>query len=100
VTPAKLPAVADAGYLTDALRRSGVLGDRCLTDVVVESDRPTLMSRILRLRLSYDQAEPRAPLTVIVKTDRGDGASAAWNGGQKEVAFYTQVVPVLGSVLI
>src|ERR1043166_2150696 len=62
-----LPMAADAQHLADALRRCGVLGGGRVSGVAVESSRPTLLSRIIRLRLSYDGAEG-GPNTVILKT--------------------------------
>ena len=56
MTTQPLPKAADAEHLTETLRRTGALGDGRVRDVVVESSRPTLLSRIIRLRLTYDGA--------------------------------------------
>jgi hypothetical protein len=56
MTTESLPRAASAEHLTDALRRSGALGDGRVCDVVVESERATVLSRILRLRLTYEAA--------------------------------------------
>ena len=56
MTTESLPTAVDAGYLTAALRKSGVLGDGCVREVVVENSYPTVLSHIFRLRLSYDGA--------------------------------------------
>jgi hypothetical protein len=58
----------DAKYLTEALRRSDVLQDGRVTEVVVLNARPTLVSRIERLQLSYDGPAGNAPTSVILKT--------------------------------
>jgi hypothetical protein len=78
-----------ASYLTDALRKSSALND--VLDVVVKGDRSTLLSRILRLRLTYPSAEPDEPQTIILKTGLANAAKGTWNGGRQEVAFYTKV---------
>ena len=56
MAPEPLPSAAGAEHLTAALRRSGVLGEGCVREVAVESSRPTLLSRIIRLQLTYDRA--------------------------------------------
>ena len=89
-----LPIAADAQHLTDALRRCGVLGDGRVREVAVESSRPTLISRITRLRLTYDGAEG-APGTVILKTGLPDRADALSDGGRREVEFYTKVAAAM-----
>jgi hypothetical protein len=89
------PVAAQATYLTDALRRTGVLGDGHVVDVIVESDKPTLLSRILRLRLVYDRAVPDAPVTIILKTGLGRTMDVGWMGGRHEVEFYSRIAPSL-----
>jgi hypothetical protein len=83
-----------SAHLTDVLRRSGVLGGGSrVTDVVVESTRPTILSTITRLRLTFDGPAPDAPICVIVKTAHPDRLSVSWRGGRNEVAFYEHVAP-------
>jgi hypothetical protein len=89
-----LPKAADAQHLTDALRRCGVLGDGRVREVAVESSHPTLLSRITRLRLSYDGAEG-APGTLILKTELPGRAEGLSDGGRREVAFYTKVAAAM-----
>ena len=48
-----LPRAAQPDYLTDALRRAGALGAGLVRDVVVEGSKATILSLIIRLRLSY-----------------------------------------------
>src|SRR5712672_2310675 len=97
MTSIPLPQIAsDVGHLTDALRRSGALGDGRVSAVAVESSRPTVLSHIIRLRLTYDGAAAGAPDTVILKTGLPDRAATTWNAGRQEVAFYNQVASMAG----
>jgi hypothetical protein len=45
MTREPLPRAAEAEHLTNALRRTGALGDGCVCNVVVESSRATILSR-------------------------------------------------------
>src|SRR5438552_12633517 len=99
MTTEPLPKAADAGHLTDALRRSGALGDGRVCNVAVESSRATILSRIVRLRLSYEGAADDAPRSLILKTGLPERADAKWNAGRQEVAFYTQVAAVMSARL-
>jgi hypothetical protein len=98
-TSEELPEAAQAEYLTEALRRCGLLADGRVSGVAVESSRATLLSRIIRLRLSYDGAAAEAPRSMILKTGLPERANARWNGGPSEVAFYTQIAPLSGRVV-
>src|SRR6266446_3748854 len=71
-----LPRAAQPEYLTDALRRAGALGAGRVRDVVVESSKATILSRIIRLRLSYDGAAEEAPASLILKTGLPERAGA------------------------
>jgi Ecdysteroid kinase-like family len=95
-----LPRVVTAAHLTEALRRAGVLGDAAVDEVVVDSARLTLLSRIIRLRLSYDSATEGAPPTLIMKTAKPGRGESRWVGGQQEVAFYTHVAPQMKPCLV
>ena len=75
-----------AEHLTDALRRSGALGDGRVCNVVVESSRSTLLSNIIRLRLTYDGAASHAPNSVILKTALPERIGGLWNAGRQEVS--------------
>ena len=68
MTAEALPNSADAEHLTDALRRSGVLGRGRVCNVNVEHPYPTVVSHVLRLRLTYEPDESAAPRSVIFKT--------------------------------
>lgn len=89
-----LPAVAEAPSLTEALRRAGALGDDARVSAVkIESTRPTVLSRIIRLRLSYEGTAENAPASLILKTGLPERITPGWNAGRQEVAFYTKVAP-------
>lgn len=96
----ELPPAARPEYLTEALRRCGVLGQGRVSDVVVDSSKATILSRILRLRLSYEGGSADVPASVILKTGLPERASARWNGGQSEVAFYTQIAVAMPQRLV
>jgi hypothetical protein len=57
-----------AAQLNVILERAGVLDDLHVQDVTIISDRPTLVSRIIRLRLTYDGPANALPGSLIVKT--------------------------------
>jgi len=95
-----LPAAADAGHLTAALRQAGVLGDGCVREVTVKSSRDTIVSHIIRLGLSYDGSARDAPPSVILKIAHRDHAKTLWMAGRQEVAFYTEVAPLMPAGLI
>jgi hypothetical protein len=88
MTSEPLPEAVGCEQLTDALRRSGALGDGRVSDVAIVSSRTTILSQIIRLRLSYDGPAPNAPSSVIFKTGHPDRAGSGWSGGHQEVAFY------------
>ena len=85
-----LPPAAEAGPLTEVLRRAGVLPHGCVTEVAVDKSFPTVLSQFFRLRLAYDGAST-APATLILKTDLAGRPNTQWDSGRKEVAFYTDV---------
>jgi hypothetical protein len=106
MTPEPLPLAADAKHLTEALRRCGALGDGRVRDVVVESSRPTLLSRITRLRVTYDGAVD-APGSLVLKTGLPDRAGdildsdrRELDSGRREVEFYTQVAGVTSARIV
>jgi hypothetical protein len=100
VTFEPLPRAGEPDYLTEALRRSGTLGDGHVTDVVVESTRKTVLSRITRLRLSYDRAAAGMPSSIILKTGLPERIGARWDSGQQEVGFYTRVAATMSVRLV
>jgi hypothetical protein len=99
MTTEPVPKAADAQHLTDALRRANAIGDFRVSEVVVESSRPTILSRIIRLRLSYEGAAA-ARRALILKTGLPERANAAWNSGRHEVAFYRDIASVTAGRLV
>jgi hypothetical protein len=100
MTMESLSSVATADYLTAALRRSGVLDDGRVGQVELENPRDTVLSHIVRLKLSYDGASAGAPPSLILKTARSDRLNPLWVAGRHEVEFYTQVAPGLPAGLL
>ena len=68
MTTEPLPAVAQAEHLTEVLRKSGVLDGGRVADVAIESSRPTILSRIIRLRLTCEGGSADSPRGLILKT--------------------------------
>ena len=99
MTPEALPKVVDAKYLTCTLRRCGALGEGRVRDVAVESSRPTLLSRIMRLRLTYDGAVA-GPASLVLKTGLADRAAELADLGRREVEFYTAVAGAMSARLV
>jgi hypothetical protein len=96
-----LPRAAGADYLTEVLRRSGAIDRGHVSDVVVESERALLISRIIRLRLVYDGATVDAPASVILKTALPEPVVTTWNStGRQEVAFYRQIAAAMPQGLV
>ena len=95
-----VPEAAQAKNLTDALRRSGVLREGRVTNVAVESSRTTILSKITRLRLTYEGAASNAPASLILKTGLFNKPDSEWSAGRQEVAFYTRVAPAMPSLLV
>lgn len=91
MTTNALPPAANADYLTAALRKSGVLGDGRVREVDLENPHDTILSRIARLKLTYEGVASDAPLSPFLKTARSDRLDPSWVAGRQEVAFYTQV---------
>jgi hypothetical protein len=98
--PEALPHAAQPEYLTEALRRSGALGQARVRDVAVDSSKATILSRIIRLRLTYDGTAAGAPASLILKTGLPERAGARWNSGRREVAFYTQLAAAMSARLV
>ena len=96
MTTEPVPPAADAGYLTDVLRRAGALRQGRVSEVTVESSRATLLSRIVRLRPTYTDAAAGAPASLILKTglpDTGVGPES----GRREVEFYTKLATAIAA---
>lgn len=95
-----LPEAADSENLTSALRRCGALSDGRVSAVAVESTRATILSKIVRLRLSYDRPGAGAPGTLIFKSGLPERLTRAWNGGRQEVAFYTEIASAMPAGMV
>ncbi|QCI63002.1 aminoglycoside phosphotransferase [Phreatobacter stygius] len=100
MTTHALPKAAEAEQLTEALRRSGVLGKGRVADVVVERSFATILSHIFQLRLTYEAAEAGAPGSLILKAGLIDRPGGPWPGGRQEVAFYQAVAPATPAGLV
>jgi hypothetical protein len=99
MTPEPLPPAAEPAYLTEALRRSGSLASASVTDVTVESVRTTILSRIIRLGLTYSESTVSAPRSIILKT-APEKTDVRWSEGRREVEFYQQVASVMEAPLL
>ena len=71
-----------------------------MQDVTIINDRPTLMSRIIRLRLTYDGPANALPGGLVIKTGRPEQRGSEWSNGRQEVAFYGDVAPSLPGGLV
>jgi thiamine kinase-like enzyme len=91
------PAVAP-DHLSELLRRAGVLPQGAVTGVAVETSRDTLISRIIRLRLTYDGSA--GPTHLFVKCPRENGDPDLREFGRKEVDFYRLVAPDTPAALL
>jgi hypothetical protein len=78
MTTDPLPGSVAPEALTLALRRGGVFGEGRVSEVTVESARATVLSRITRLRLTYDGDAPGAPPTLIFKTGLPERLTSGW----------------------
>src|SRR5580704_11457955 len=86
-----LPGAAKPDHLTEALRRHGVLSAGRVRDVTTEGPRDTLVSRIARLKLTFEGPAEKAPTSLILKMSRPrDGMPEEW---RREVQFYDTVAP-------
>ena len=94
-----LPDAINAARLTELLRDAGVLGEGRVRDVAVASSNPTILSRITRLSLDYENVSD-APRSLVLKTGNPDRPAAAWNPGRQEVAFYTKVAAGMSPPLV
>jgi hypothetical protein len=89
-----------AAQLNAVLERAGVLGGLHVQDVTIISDRPTLVSRIIRLRLTYGGPANALPGSLIVKTGLPEQQGTESSYGRQEVAFYNDVAPSLPAGLV
>jgi hypothetical protein len=100
VTADALPKSADAEHLTHVLRRSGLLDRGRVYKVDVERSYPTVVSRVLRLSLTYEPDDGAAPGSVIFKTGLPGRTGDLHTAGRQEVAFYRQIAPLMSVRLV
>jgi len=100
MTATDLPSAAEPAALTATMREAGVLASGAVSDVAVISDRPMLISRIIRLALTYQGEAPDAPRTLILKTPLPAFAKTLWQGGRHEVTFYRDLARVMPPRLV
>ena len=100
MTPPQLPAVAEPGCLTAALRKAGALDAGAVREVKVLHERDTVVSHITRLGLRYVGESSGAPQTLILKTSHADFVKTLANAGRHEVAFYTKLAPKMPRGLV
>jgi len=101
MTPDPLPPPANAEHLTDALRKSGVLGPAriCSVEMITPPIRK-LRSHTFRLRLNYEGQAGDAPNSVIVKTGHLDDGGRSTYANGREISFYRDVAPALPERLV
>ena len=95
-----LPPMVQPAYLTEVLRRAGALGDGRVADVAMASAAPTLISFIVRLRLTYEGAAADAPRSLILKAAHPDRRKPRRQGARQEVMFYRDIAPQLPPGLV
>jgi hypothetical protein len=87
VTREPLPPAADTAYLTDALRRSGVLGDGMVSDAVWHLSEPTIRANKVcsgLMRGSLQSRKANHGQNHVDRTNRIDeypratGRTSAW----------------------
>src|SRR5262245_10259947 len=97
---ASLPPALLPEHLTDVLRSAGVLGHGRVSAVEAESSRDTLVSHIVRARLTYEGATGEIPDRVFLKAKRVGGPVTGVGLGGKEVEFYNRVAPATPAGLV
>jgi hypothetical protein len=90
-----LPPAAEPPYLTEVLCRCGVLGDGRVSGASVASSRATILSRIVRLQLTYDGEAGAAPRSAILKTGLPERIGPQHRSGSQEVAFYRDIASAM-----
>jgi thiamine kinase-like enzyme len=100
MTTDPLPSAADAERLTEALRRSGVVGLASVSKVAVMSSLKKLRSHTLRLRLDYQGPAGDAPSSVILKMGHLDSAGRSSYANDREIAFYRDIAPAMPDGLV
>ena len=89
------PARIDPQWMTEALRRAGVISAACVDDLQIRPVGNGLVGDSYRFTLTYDQQEPGAPGSVVGKFPAKDAASRK-SGSEhmlymREVSFYREL---------
>lgn len=89
------PARIDPQWMTEALRRAGVVKTATVTDIAMKGVGNGLVGDSFRFTLTWDQDEPGAPATVVGKFPAKDAASRK-SGSEhmlylREVSFYREL---------
>jgi thiamine kinase-like enzyme len=96
----ELPSAATTKYLTEVLRRSGVLSHGQVCNVTVASSFPKMRSHTRQVRLDYEGSTKDAPRSLILKMGHLDGAGRSSYANRREIAFYRDVAPALPDRLV
>ncbi len=89
---------ATAEWLTQALRKAGVLGQGHVTSVQQQSVETTSTSVIAFLELSYSyDSPPSAPSRLVLKVSKPNMAPEKFALGKREVTFYTTVAGAMSN---
>jgi Phosphotransferase enzyme family len=85
-----------AEFLTERLRAGGALPHGRVSAVHLDARETTIFSTIVPLRLEYSvDAPPDAPARLFLKTSRGGLDASLKSVGEREVAFYRQIAPLM-----
>jgi hypothetical protein len=99
-SPVWRPEQLSAPWLTEVLRRAGVVEGAAVAEFAVEPVGTGQMADSFRLRLAYSPAAARAPGTVVAKFTAADHTSRATalalRTSEVEVRFYQTVASTVG----
>jgi thiamine kinase-like enzyme len=100
MTADPLPKAAGAERLTEALRRSGLLGEASVCNVAVMASFRKLRSHTFRLRLEYEGPARDAPSSLILKMGHLDSTGRPSYANRREIAFYRDIAPAQPKQLV
>jgi Phosphotransferase enzyme family len=90
-----------AAWLTDALRQAGCLDGGRIASLTSELMSVGQLGSVARLTLTYEDAGPDVPPTVMVKLPSKDAGSRALGIAlgvyESEVRFYQEIAPTIGT---
>lgn len=85
-----------ADFLTERLRAGGALPHGRVSAVHAGARQTTILSTIVQLRLEYSTDAPvEAPTRLLLKASRGGLDPSLKSVGEREVAFYRQIAPLM-----